>query len=302
MFVDEKVHEAQILNGKKISEEILKNASAEIASIKEKHPSFSPGLSILQVGNREDSTVYVGMKVKTGTSLGFCVNHVKFDKNVTELEVLQSIDDLNKDASVHGIIVQLPLDCVEKIDSAKCTNAVLPSKDVDGLNEVNAGRLSRGELKSCFHPCTPHGCMELLKHTGVEIEGKHAVVVGRSKLLGSPMANLLTWANATVTICHSRTKDLDKMISLGDIVIAACGQAEMIKGSWIKQGAIVIDCGINVIPDDTKKSGHRLLGDVEYSEAKKRASWITPVPGGVGPMTVAMLMKNTLESAKSQLF
>ena len=295
----ELVDEAHVLDGKAIASKIKANIKTEVDQIRQSNPTFKPGLAIVQVGNRDDSNVYCGMKIKTGTELGFDARHVKLPNTITEPELVSAINDLNNDDTIHGIIVQLPLDCIEKIDAAKCTNAVLPRKDVDGLHEISAGRLSRGELSKCFHCCTPKGCMELIRQTGVEIEGKHAVVIGRSKIVGSPMANLLTWANATVTVCHSRTKNLEEMVKLADIVVAACGQKELVKGSWIKPGAIVIDCGINVEPDATKKSGRRLVGDVEYSVAKKLASWITPVPGGVGPMTVTMLMQNTLESAKS---
>jgi len=193
------------------------------------------------------------MKIKTGTELGFDARHVKLPNTISESELLAAIKELNEDDNIHGIIVQLPLDCVEQIDASKCTNAVLPEKDVDGLHEISAGRLSRGELSNCFHCCTPKGCMELIKQTGIDIQGKHAVVIGRSKIVGSPMANLLTWAHATVTICHSRTKNLEDMVKLADIVVAACGQKELIKGSWIKPGAVVIDCGINVVPDTRER-------------------------------------------------
>jgi len=293
--------EARLLDGKLISGKVKDAVKDEIDTIKQSHPNFKPGLAIVQVGEREDSTVYVGMKIKTGTALGLDARHIKLPRSVTEEEVLAAIDNLNNDVTVHGIIVQLPLDCEQKIDSAKCTNAVLPRKDVDGLHDINAGRLSRGELSDSFHPCTPRGCMKMLEETGIPVQGKLAVVVGRSKIVGSPMANLLTWAHATVVICHSRTKDLQGLVQQADIVVAACGQKELVKGSWIKPGAVVIDCGINVVPDASKKSGRRLIGDVEFSEAKKVASWITPVPGGVGPMTVSMLMRNTLDSAKKEL-
>ena len=290
--------EGQRLDGKIISGKIKQNIKDQMDEILKSKPNFKPGLAIVQVGNREDSNVYCGMKIKTGTELGFDARHVKLPNTITEDELLIAIEQLNNDGNIHGIIVQQPLDCVENIDSAKCTNAVSTKKDVDGLHEISSGRLSRGELSKCFHCCTPKGCMQLIRETGIDIEGKHAVVIGRSKIVGSPMANMLTWANATVTICHSRTKNLEEMVKLGDIIVAACGQKELIKGSWIKPGAVVIDCGINVVPDSTRKSGRRLIGDVEFAEAKKLASWITPVPGGVGPMTVAMLMENTLESAK----
>jgi len=299
--MDASNNEGQILSGKEISGELKKLIKDEVDSVKREHPNFKPGLAIVQVGDRQDSNVYVGMKVKTGTELGFDARHIKLPRTVSESEVLEKLDELNTDPAIHGIIVQLPLDCEDEIDAIKCTNAVLPKKDVDGLHEISAGRLSRGDLKNCFQPCTPRGCLHLIKKTGIEVEGKHAVVIGRSKIVGSPMANLLTWANATVTICHSRTKNLEGIVKQGDIVVAACGQKELIKGSWIKPGAVVIDCGINVVPDETRKSGRRLIGDVEYLEAKKSASWITPVPGGVGPMTVAMLMQNTLDSAKRDI-
>lgn len=299
--MDTSTNEGQILSGKVISGALKDKIKNEVQAIRQDYPNFKPGLAIVQVGDRQDSNVYVGMKIKTGTELGFDARHVKLPRTVNETEVLEKLDELNSDQSIHGIIVQLPLDCDKDIDATKCTNAVLPKKDVDGLHEINAGRLARGDLVNCFQPCTPRGCMHLITESGTDIEGKHAVVIGRSKIVGSPMANLLTWANATVTICHSRTKNLEEIVKQGDIIVAACGRKELVKGSWIKPGAVVIDCGINVEPDNTKKSGRRLIGDVEYSEAKKVASWITPVPGGVGPMTVAMLMKNTLDSAKKQL-
>lgn len=293
--------ESQILSGKVISGALKDEIKNEVETIRKDNPNFKPGLAIVQVGDRQDSSVYVGMKIKTGTELGFDAKHVKLSRTVNETEVLEKLDELNSDQSIHGIIVQLPLDCDKDIDATKCTNAVLPKKDVDGLHEINAGRLSRGDLGNCFQPCTPRGCLHLIKKSGIDVEGKHAVVIGRSKIVGSPMANLLTWANATVTICHSRTKNLEDIVKQADIIVAACGRKELVKGSWIKPGAVVIDCGINVEPDSTKKSGRRLVGDVQYAEAKKVASWITPVPGGVGPMTVAMLMRNTLDSAKRQL-
>ncbi|XP_015756198.1 PREDICTED: C-1-tetrahydrofolate synthase, cytoplasmic-like, partial [Acropora digitifera] len=215
--------------------------------------------------------------------------------------VLKAVDELNKDATIHGIIVQLPPDSTEPIDPGICTNAVAPEKDVDGLHDINAGKLSRGELNDCIVPCTPRGCLELIKKSGTEITGKEAVVLGRSKIVGSPMADLLKWHNATVTTCHSKTKDLADVVRRGDIVVVGIGRADFVKGDWIKEGAVVVDCGINVIPDETKKSGRRLVGDVHFSEAKTKASWITPVPGGVGPMTVAMLMMNTVDSAKRSL-
>ncbi|KAL2098679.1 hypothetical protein ACEWY4_005159 [Coilia grayii] len=190
------------------------------------------------------------------------------------------------------------MDSINKIDTEKVTNAVAPEKDVDGLTSINAGKLSRGDLGDCFLPCTPNGCMELIRNTGVSVAGKRAVVVGRSKIVGAPMHDLLLWNHATVTTCHSKTADLAAEIGKADILVTGIGKPQIVKGEWIKEGAVVIDCGINHIPDSTRPSGKRVVGDVDYDSAKQRASHITPVPGGVGPMTVAMLMQNTVLSAR----
>ncbi|KAK3697531.1 hypothetical protein QZH41_019769 [Actinostola sp. cb2023] len=255
----------------------------------------------LMIGDRQDSTVYIKSKCKAAEEIGMLSKHVKLPRTCTEQDVLKAVDELNKDSSIHGIIVQLPPDSDNPVDPATVTNAVIPEKDVDGLHDINAGRLSRGELQSCIVPCTPRGCLELIKRTGIEVQGKEAIVVGRSKIVGSPMADLLKWHHATVTTCHSRTKDLPDVVRRGDIVVAGIGKPNFVKGDWIKPGAVVIDCGINVVPDATKKSGTRLVGDVDFNEVKMKASWITPVPGGVGPMTVAMLMMNTVDCAKKVL-
>uniref|UniRef100_A0A3B3C346 C-1-tetrahydrofolate synthase, cytoplasmic n=1 Tax=Oryzias melastigma TaxID=30732 RepID=A0A3B3C346_ORYME len=208
-------------------------------------------------------------------------------------EVLQSIMSVNENTSVHGLIVQLPLDSINRIDSELITNAVSPDKDVDGLSCINAGKLSRGDLKDCFIPCTPNGCMELIRQTGTALN-VHAVVIGRSKIVGAPMHDLLLWSHATVTTCHSKTPDLPEQVLTrirADILVVGAGRAEMVRGDWVKEGAVVIDCGINHVPDETKASGKRVVGDVHYASANQRAGFITPVPGGVGPMTVAMLME-----------
>jgi len=288
---------ATIISGKELARKIREQVGVDVKHLKETS-GLKPGLAIVQVGNREDSNVYVKSKVKQATELGMSAKHVKLPDTVSQAEVLDTIQELNEDSDYHGIIVQLPLDSTNPIDSALCTNRVIPEKDVDGINDINAGRLARGVLDNCFIPCTPKGCLELIKESGMKVQGANAVVLGRSKIVGSPMANLLTWNHATVTICHSRTKDLKDVVRSGDVVVAAVGVAEMVKGDWIKPGAVVIDCGITAIPDATKKSGQRLVGDVNYNECKKVAGWITPVPGGVGPMTVAMLLANTVESCK----
>ncbi|KAL8168825.1 UNVERIFIED_CONTAM: C-1-tetrahydrofolate synthase, cytoplasmic, partial [Gekko kuhli] len=230
--------------------------------------------------------------------IGINANHIKLPNTASEAEVLRCINALNEDPAIHGFIVQLPLDSNKPINTEKITNAVAPEKDVDGLSSINAGKLSRGDLGDCFIPCTPKGCMELIRQTGIQVAGKRAVVIGRSKIVGAPMHDLLLWNHATVTTCHSKTASLAEEVSKADILVVAAGKAEMVKGEWIKPGAVVIDCGINHIPDSTKASGKRVVGDVAYAAAKERASYITPVPGGVGPMTVAMLMQSTVESAQ----
>ncbi|XP_073231403.1 C-1-tetrahydrofolate synthase, cytoplasmic-like [Porites lutea] len=293
--------EAQLLLGKEVASEIRQKLKEDVDAIRAENEGFKPGLAIVQIGDRSDSTVYIKSKVKAAEEIGMFARHVKLTNTSTQADVLKAVDELNKDPLIHGIIVQLPPDSSEPIDPGICTNAVAPEKDVDGLHDVNAGKLSRGELNDCIVPCTPRGCLELIKKSGTEIVGKEAVVLGRSKIVGSPMADLLKWHHATVTTCHSKTKNLPDVIRRGDIVVVGVGRADFVKGDWIKEGAVVVDCGINVIPDETKKSGRRLVGDVHFKEAKQRASWITPVPGGVGPMTVAMLMMNTVDSAKRSL-
>lgn len=288
---------AQIIHGKEIARRIRENIKLDVQGLKV-DTGLTPGLAIVQVGNREDSNVYVRTKLKFAKQLGMNAEIIKLSDSCTEPEVLSTVERLNGNPDVHGIIVQLPLDSKNPIDSSLATNAVSPEKDVDGINDINAGRLARGSLDKCFVPCTPNGCLELIKTTGIDVKGQNAVVLGRSKIVGSPMTSLLTWNNATVTTCHSRTRNLPDVVRSGDIVVAAVGVPEMVKGSWIKPGAVVIDCGITAVPDATKKSGQRLVGDCDYAECKEKASWITPVPGGVGPMTVAMLLYNTVESCK----
>ncbi|XP_051952151.1 C-1-tetrahydrofolate synthase, cytoplasmic isoform X1 [Xyrauchen texanus] len=289
---------ATIVSGNKTSQQVRERLKKEIAEMKNQFPGSRPGLVVLQVGDRDDSNLYISMKLKAAAEIGINANHIRLPKTATEDEVLRSIVAVNENPAVHGLIVQLPLDSINPIDTEKVTNAVAPEKDVDGLTSINAGKLSRGDLGSCFIPCTPNGCMELISQTGVTVSGKNAVVIGRSKIVGAPMHDLLLWNHATVTTCHSKTLDLAEQVGRADILVVGAGKAEMVKGEWVKEGAVVIDCGINYIPDSSKPSGKRVVGDVHYSSAKVRAGFITPVPGGVGPMTVAMLMKNTVESAK----
>ncbi|KAM7157909.1 C-1-tetrahydrofolate synthase, cytoplasmic isoform 2-T2 [Molossus nigricans] len=289
---------AEILNGKVVSMQIRERLKNQVTQMKNQVPGFTPGLAILQVGNRDDSNLYINMKLKAADEIGIKATHIKLPRTATESEVLKYITSLNEDLTIHGLLVQLPLDSENPINTEAVVNAIAPEKDVDGLTDISAGKLARGDLNDCFIPCTPKGCLELIRGTGIQIAGRHAVVVGRSKIVGAPMHDLLLWNHATVTTCHSKTANLDKEVNNGDILVVAAGQPEMVKGEWIKPGAIVIDCGINYVPDDSKPSGRKVVGDVAYREAKERAGFITPVPGGVGPMTVAMLMQSTIESAK----
>ncbi|KAI9010876.1 methylenetetrahydrofolate dehydrogenase/methylenetetrahydrofolate cyclohydrolase [Phycomyces nitens] len=287
---------ATIIDGKVLAQSVRNQIKQEIADAKAKLPEFSPHLAIVQVGQREDSSMYVKTKDKAAKECGIAVTTDKLPEDITEAALLQRVKELNDDPKVHGILVQMPLP--EHIDEAKVIHAIDFQKDVDGFHALNIGYMTKRSGVPLFKPCTPMGIIELLKSTGVNLEGKHAVVIGRSDIVGTPVASLLTGENATVTLCHSKTVGLENLVKQADIVVAAIGKPELIKGSWIKPGAIVIDVGISGVPDSTKKSGTRWAGDVEFDQAKLVASAITPVPGGVGPMTVAMLMKNTCISAK----
>ncbi|KAH7640934.1 c-1-tetrahydrofolate synthase [Dermatophagoides farinae] len=286
---------AKLLSGKEVSDEIRARLREEVS-----HISIKPMLAIIQVGGREDSNVYIRMKKNYAESIGGNSIHLQMPRATNTQQLAAEVERLNNDPSVHGIIVQLPFDSEEPIDAHYITNLISPEKDVDGLTVINAGNLLHGKItgKEGFIPCTPFGCLELIKKSGVKMEGAQAVVLGRSKIVGSPMAQLLIWNNATVTVCHSRTKNLPEICRNAEILVVAIGKPLFVKREWIKPGAVVIDCGISSIPDATKKSGQRLVGDVDFDTAKEVASYITPVPGGVGPMTVAMLINNTVESAK----
>jgi len=288
---------ATVLSGKDLAAEVRGDLKKKVEEIKNNDPNFKPGLVIVQVGGREDSNVYIRMKLKAAEEIGISASCLKLGRGTTQAELLTKIMVLNEDPAVHGIIVQMPLDSEQQIDSHLITDAVAPSKDVDGLCTTNEGRVATGDLKSGFLPCTPNGCIKLIERSGVQVSGATAVVVGRSKIVGTPVSELLKWMNATVTVCHSRTAGLAAVCRTADILVVAVGRPLMVKGDWVKPGAVVIDCGINSIPDSTKKSGQRLVGDVDYDEVSGVASHLTPVPGGVGPMTVAMLMYNTVQGA-----
>ncbi|CAN6693764.1 unnamed protein product [Malus baccata var. baccata] len=255
-----------------------------------------PGLAVVIVGTRKDSQSYVSMKRKACAEVGIKSVDIDLPENVSQDDLIAKVHELNATSDVHGILVQLPLP--NHINEEKVLSEISIEKDVDGFHPLNIGKLAMKGREPLFLPCTPKGCLELLSRSGISIRGKKAVVVGRSNIVGLPVSLLLLKADATVTVVHSRTPDPESFIREADIVIAAAGQAMMIKGSWIKPGAAVIDVGTNAIDDPSRKSGYRLVGDVDFQEACKVAGWVTPVPGGVGPMTVAMLLKNTLDGAK----
>jgi methylenetetrahydrofolate dehydrogenase (NADP+) / methenyltetrahydrofolate cyclohydrolase len=288
---------AQIIDGKAIAQQVRDNVAAEVAK-RTKAGIPQPVLATVLVGERVDSATYVRSKGKACEELGMgsVSHHLPEDISQEELEKL--IKKLNKSTKVNGILVQLPLP--SHLNEERVLQLISIEKDVDGFSPINIGRLAQKGREPLFVPCTPYGCIYLLEQAGVKIEGANAVVLGRSNIVGMPAALLLIGKNATVTVCHSRTKDLPGVVRQADILIAAIGKMEMVRGDWIKPGAAVIDVGINSKPDATKKSGYRLVGDVNYDEAKEVAGFITPVPGGVGPMTIAMLMNNTLRAAKIQ--
>ncbi|KAI8973692.1 formate--tetrahydrofolate ligase-domain-containing protein [Mycotypha africana] len=287
---------ASLIDGKAIAQTIRNEVKEKILSIKEKYPHFSPHLAMIQVGNREDSSIYVKMKDKAAKETGISITMEKLPENISQTDLLRKVKQLNNDYRIHGILVQMPLP--SHINEADVIEAIDYQKDVDGFHAVNIGNMAKRQGEPLFLPCTPKGIIHLLKSTGVELAGKQAAVIGRSDIVGSPVATLLTSENATVTLCHSRTPKVEEIVRQADIVVAAAGKTELVKGDWIKPGAVIIDVGTNAVEDKTKKSGIRWVGDVEFAKAKEVASFITPVPGGVGPMTVAMLMNNTLISAE----
>ena len=285
----------EIIDGTAIAKGIRERINADIQRIQKTNPRFKPSLTIVQVGDRSDSSTYVRMKLKAAEEANIVCNLVHYPESITEAELLHNITKFNHDPTIHGILVQLPVP--KHISEHAVTSAVAEEKDVDGFGAKNIGELSKRGGQPLFIPCTPRGIMVMLKESGVELKGKRAVVLGRSDIVGIPVSSLLRNGDATVTVCHSRTQNLQDELKAADVVIAAIGQAKFVKGDWLKSGAVVIDVGTNYIPDDTKKSGQRLVGDVDYDSAAQNASKITPVPGGVGPMTVAMLLQNVIDAA-----
>jgi methylenetetrahydrofolate dehydrogenase (NADP+)/methenyltetrahydrofolate cyclohydrolase len=291
---------AEIISGKDIAQTIRQETASRVAALKENH-DFVPGLATVLVGDDPASHSYVGMKNKAAKEMGIYSRQITLDAEIAEDELLGLVQGLNADPAIHGILVQLPLP--KHIDETKILLAIEPAKDVDGFHPVNVGKLSTGET-DVLAPCTPAGIVQLLMRTGNDPAGKHCVVVGRSNIVGRPMASLLLrkapGGNATVTVCHSRTPDLGAMTRLADILIVAIGWPETVKGDMVKPGAVVIDVGTNRVEDATRERGWRLVGDVAFDEVREVASAITPVPGGVGPMTITMLMSNTVDAAVRQ--
>ena len=277
---------AVIIDGNKIAKGIREEVRAKALKLKQEK-GVVPGLAVILVGDDPASQIYVGRKEKACEEAGFLSRHFGLPLQTQEKDLLRLIDELNRDPAIHGILVQLPLP--GHIRTAAVIEAVDPRKDVDGFHPYNMGRLLEGN--PLHRACTPLGIMELLDRSGIPIEGREAVIVGRSNIVGKPLALMLLLRHATITVCHTRTRDLADVTGRADILVAAAGRAEMIRGGMVKEGAVVIDVGVNRLPDG------RLVGDVAFSEVEPKASYITPVPGGVGPMTIAMLLRNTCEAA-----
>jgi methylenetetrahydrofolate dehydrogenase (NADP+) / methenyltetrahydrofolate cyclohydrolase len=287
LFIQQEVRALEkIIDGKAIAVQMRQIIAADVKRLREE--GITPGLAVVLVGEDPASRVYVSMKERACADAGIFSDEHKLPAETTEAQLLALIEELNNDRRIDGILVQLPLPA--QIDESKVLEALSPGKDVDGFHPYNVGRLVTGN--PLFQPCTPYGIMKMLEFTGVDLTGKEVVVVGRSNIVGKPVALMCLAQHATVTICHSRTRNLADKVRSADVVIAAVGRPEMIKGDWIKEGAIVIDVGVNRVGEK------KLVGDVEFESAARRAGAITPVPGGVGPMTITMLLYNTVESAK----
>ncbi len=276
----------EMINGKSLAKEIRSNLKNEVKELKTH--GISPKLTVILVGEDAASEVYVRNKERAANKIGIESQLLRYPADTTQTEILNKINELNADPTNHGILVQLPLP--KSFNEGEVLLAIDPEKDVDGFHPISVGKLVAGQ--DCLMPCTPSGVIALIESTGTDITGKNAVIVGRSNIVGKPVAMMLMHKHATVTVCHSRTVDLPGKVADADIVIAAIGRPKFIQGDWIKSGAIVIDVGINRLDDGS------LCGDVDYDTALERASYITPVPGGVGPMTIAMLMKNTVTAAR----
>ncbi len=284
---------AVIIDGKQVAADVRADVAKKVAELKTK--GIEPCLAVILVGENPASVSYVTGKQKALAEVGMKDRSVHLPESTSEAELLRLIDELNADPTVHGILVQLPLP--KHINEDKVIMAIKPEKDVDGFHPVNVGNMLIG--RPGFLPCTPHGVIVLLRKAGIETSGKHAVVIGRSNIVGKPVAALLARkdVNCTVTMCHTGTKNMAEITRQADIIVVASGRPHTLTADMVKDGAVVIDVGVNRIPDASKKSGFRLVGDCDFDDLKEKTSFITPVPGGVGPMTIAMLMQNTLESA-----
>jgi methylenetetrahydrofolate dehydrogenase (NADP+)/methenyltetrahydrofolate cyclohydrolase len=290
---------AKLIDGKEIAAAVRRDVAADVAEMTAQ--GVRPGLGVVLVGEDPASQVYVRMKERACDEAGILSRDVRPAADITQAELLAIVDDLNADPEIHGILVQLPLP--DHLDERTVTERIRPEKDVDGFHPTNVGRVSAGDL-TAFRPATPAGVQELLRRIDVDPSGRHVVIVGRSNIVGMPMASILLqkqpWANATVTVAHSRTRDLGEVTRRAEILIVAVGVPEMVTGEMVPEGAVVIDVGVNRVADETRERGYRLVGDVEFQGAAERAEWITPVPGGVGPMTIAMLLQNTVQAARQQ--
>jgi methylenetetrahydrofolate dehydrogenase (NADP+)/methenyltetrahydrofolate cyclohydrolase len=287
---------AQIIDGKAIAQSVREDVAKKVSELKSK--GINPCLAVILVGENPASVSYVTGKQKALQEAGMVDRSVHLPESTSEEELLKLIEELNNDSSVNGILVQLPLP--KHINEDRVIMAINPEKDVDGFHPVNVGNLMIG--RKAFLPCTPHGVVVLLEKMNIETSGKHCVIIGRSNIVGKPLSILMSSkkVNSTVTICHTGTKDVASIVKQADIIVAAAGHPMTVTKDMVKPGAVVIDVGVNRIPDSSKKSGFRLVGDVEYEGISQVASYVTPVPGGVGPMTIAMLMVNTLEAALNQ--
>ena len=287
---------AKIIDGKQIAADMRAELKAEVAKLKAQN--IIPGLGVILVGEDPASQSYVTAKERACDDMGIYSDDNRLAADTSQQQLMSLVEDMNNDPKINGILVQLPLP--KGLDESEVLLAIDPAKDVDGFHPVNVGKMVVGE--KAFLPCTPHGIVQLLVRNGVKIEGADVVIVGRSNLVGKPLANMLIQkkpnANATVTVCHTRTKNLSSHTKRADILIAAAGRPNTVTANMIKEGAVVIDVGVNRVEDSTKKRGYRLVGDVDFEAVKEKASLITPVPGGVGPMTITMLLYNTVESAK----
>lgn len=283
----------KILDGKALSLKIREEIAAEVKEMTDRG-DVPPGLAVILVGDDGPSKVYVKAKKKACEEAGIYSLETYLPATITQSELLEKIQELNSNPKIHGILLQLPLP--GNLDEMEAINAIDPRKDVDGFHPLNIGNLNLNV--DTYVPCTPLGVIEMIRRHQIPVEGKRALVIGRSNVVGKPMATLLTKANATVTLAHSRTKDLATQVKNAEIIVAAIGKPEFIKGDWFSEGAVILDVGTNTVDDPTSPRGYRLVGDVEYETAVKKASIITPVPGGLGPMTIAMLLSNTLKSKK----